>query len=273
MFRAVRLISATSKVSSTRCLGQITLIHSFVDSRRSSQRILEGLPHHRRFSISPALHKKKEKSKSHRSVQDEERELGSSLASSDPYDLSQLHNGISAALSSLKDDLSKLRGGGRFDIGSIEALRVQLSKASKETLRLGDLAQVIPKGGRMVTVLAAEEEHIKPIISAVVSSNLSLTPQADPHNTLQLNVPIPPPTKESRDQAVTMAKKAMERAAAAVRDSRGVVHRRLQDMQRKKAARPDDVRKAQEQMEKVSEKGQKDVKELFETAKKAMERA
>lgn len=65
----------------------------------------------------------------------------------------------------------------------------------------------------------------------------------------------------------------MEKAAGAVRDSRSAVHKRLQDLQKKKIARPDDVRKAQEQMEKLAEKGQKEVKELFEATRKAMERA
>lgn len=64
----------------------------------------------------------------------------------------------------------------------------------------------------------------------------------------------------------------MERTIIAVRESRGAVHKRLQDMQKKKIARPDDVRKAQDQMEKLTEKGQKEVKELFDAAKKGMER-
>jgi ribosome recycling factor len=51
------------------------------------------------------------------------------------------------------------------------------------------------------------------------------------------------------------------------------MHKRLQDMQKKKVARPDDVRKAQDQMEKASDKGQKDVKDLFEAAKRALEQA
>lgn len=64
----------------------------------------------------------------------------------------------------------------------------------------------------------------------------------------------------------------MERAVGAVRDSRGVLHKRLQDMQKRKSARPDDVKKAQVQMEKLTEKGQKEVKDLFEGARKALER-
>ncbi|RAH46931.1 ribosome-recycling factor [Aspergillus brunneoviolaceus CBS 621.78] len=273
----MRATTTLSQVFGARCFPPIAPIISSSPltglHRLSAQHKVAGVLEYRNFSNSAALHKKKDKLRSSSSAVADDRALKDSLSSGDPYDLSQLHDGISTALSSLKDDLSKFRGGGRFDINAIESLRVQLSKAKKETLRLGDLAQVIPKGGRMVTVLAAEEDHVKSIISAIISSNLSLTPQADPHNALQLNVPIPPPTKESREHAVTMAKKAMEKAVTAVRDSRGVVHKRLQDMQKKKTARPDDVRKAQEQMEKLSEKGQKDVKELFETAKKAMERA
>lgn len=106
-----------------------------------------------------------------------------------------------------------------------------------------------------------------------MSSKLSLTPQPDPHNPLQLNIPIPPPTKESRDQSVHAAKQAFEKAAGAVRDSRGAMHKRLQDMQKKKLARPDDVRKAHDQMEKVTDKGQKEVKDMFESARKTLELA
>lgn len=106
-----------------------------------------------------------------------------------------------------------------------------------------------------------------------MSSNLSLTPQPDPHNPLQLNIPIPPPTKESRNQSVHAAKQAFEKAASAIRDSRGAMHKRLQDMQKKKLARPDDVRKAHDQMEKVTEKGQKEAKDMFESARKTLEQA
>lgn len=228
----------------------------------------DGAP---KFSTSQRLLKKKDKGKDV-PAKSEAKGTKAGGPSDDPFDFSQLHDGIATAVSRLKDDLSKLRAGGRFSTESIETLRVHLTKGSKETVRLGDLAQVVPKGGRMVTILASEEDHIKPITSAIVSSNLSLTAQPDAHNSLQLNVPIPPPTKESRDRTIGIAKTAMEKAAGAVRDSRGAVHKRLQDMQKKKTARPDDVRKAQEQMEKFTEKGQKEVKDLFEAARKALER-
>jgi ribosome recycling factor len=123
----------------------------------------------------------------------------------------------------------------------------------------------------MSFLLTKYSQLVKQVNSAIVASNLSLTPQPDAHNPLQLNVPIPPPTKESREQTVKTAKGAMEHASTAVRNSRASFHKKLQDMQKKKEARPDDVRKAHDQMEKVVEKGQKEIKDLFESARKALE--
>ncbi|KAL2005007.1 hypothetical protein VTN00DRAFT_2857 [Thermoascus crustaceus] len=225
----------------------------------------------RYFTNSASLNKKKDKGKKGPDTDITSKSSKLDPVSNDPLDLSELHNGIADAISRLKDDLSKLRAGGRFNPDAIENLQVQLSKGNKETVKLGELAQVIPKGGRMVSVLVGEEDHVKPTNSAIIASDLSLTPQQDPHNPLQLNIPIPPPTKESRDRTVQAAKAAMEKAANTVRNARGVVHKRLQEIQKKKIARPDDVRKAHDQMEKIVEKGQKEVKDTFEAAKKALE--
>ncbi len=78
-------------------------------------------------------------------------------AAEDPYDLSELEDGISRAQEQLKNDLSKLRSGGRFNPEVIDNLRVRVDKASKETARLGDLAQVVPRG-RMLNVMVGEKD-------------------------------------------------------------------------------------------------------------------
>jgi ribosome recycling factor len=69
-----------------------------------------------------------------------------------------LNNGIKLVLEKLKDDLSKLRTGGRFNPEILESLRVQLNKDVKGTERLGDLAQVLPKGGRSLMLLVGEKD-------------------------------------------------------------------------------------------------------------------
>ncbi|KAL4798141.1 Hsp70 protein-domain-containing protein [Aspergillus venezuelensis] len=226
----------------------------------------------RGFSSSSILHKSKKRDSTKQSGA-EAKGLQANAASEDPLDLTQLDHGIATAVSRLKDELSKLRMGGRLSPETIENLRVRLGKETKETVKLGELAQIVPKGGRMVTILVSEVNHMKPINSAIISSNLSLTPQQDPHNALQLNIPIPPPTKESRDQTVLAAKAATERAAQSVRESRGVLHKRLQEVIKKRLAQPDEARKSHAKMEKLAEKGQEEIKNLFDAAKKAMERA
>jgi len=84
----------------------------------------------------------------------------------DPYDFSTLESGIAKAVERLKDALGKLRAGGRFNPEIIERLKVQLKagegrqgeKVKIETVDVGDLAQVVPKGGRSVVVLVGDED-------------------------------------------------------------------------------------------------------------------
>jgi len=84
----------------------------------------------------------------------------------DPFDLSALSTAIASAHARLRDDLSKLRAGGRFNTDVVDALRVRLGgKAGVEkdgqtaatTVRLGDLAQVVPRG-RVLEVVVGERE-------------------------------------------------------------------------------------------------------------------
>lgn len=82
----------------------------------------------------------------------------SSAALDDPYDVSALEGRIAQALAELQDALSQLRTGGRFNTDLLEGLRVGLVKGSKESVRLGDVAQVLPRGGRSVCVLVGESE-------------------------------------------------------------------------------------------------------------------
>lgn len=118
----------------------------------------------RAFSNTHILYKKKDKAKkgasSEQSDDDDQpsKSTGGGGVPDDPSDLSQLQNDIAASITRLKDDLSRLRAGGRLNTEVIEEFRVHLSKGSKDSVKLGELAQVVPKGGRMVTVLVAEED-------------------------------------------------------------------------------------------------------------------
>lgn len=109
----------------------------------------------RTFSHTPLLLKKK--GRAEREKEEEEAEKSSGVVE-DPFDFSTLEAGIEKGLEKLKNDLSKLRTGGRFNPELLENVRVHLSKDSKATERLGDLAQVLPKGGRSLMVLVGEKD-------------------------------------------------------------------------------------------------------------------
>lgn len=89
----------------------------------------------------------------------------SAAGSDDPFDFSELESGISKAHDKLKDELSKLRAGGRFNPELLENLRVQLvnkdKESGKESVRLGDVAQVVPRG-RVLGVMVGEKDVSPP---------------------------------------------------------------------------------------------------------------
>ncbi|KAH7391423.1 ribosome recycling factor-domain-containing protein [Cadophora sp. MPI-SDFR-AT-0126] len=222
----------------------------------------------RHFSQTPLLLKKKGRADREEAASSQTTEV------EDPYDFSTLESSIEKVLEKLKNDLSKLRTGGRFNPEVLENLRVHLVKDSKATEKLGDLAQVLPKGGRSLMILVGEKDHVKPIISAIQGSkDLNLQPVQDAKNAAQLNVPIPPPTKESRDLALGAASKTGETANVGIRNARGAMQKRLRAMEIKKTIRPDDLKKASKEMEKIVEKAVADVKKTVDAARKGMEQA
>lgn len=108
------------------------------------------------FSTSACLFKKSGKLKERKTI--EHVSSGSEQDDCDPYNFETLDLEIQQALDHLKDDLSKLRSGGRFNPEVIEDLRITLDKGRSVTTRLGELAQVVPRGGRLVIVLVGEAD-------------------------------------------------------------------------------------------------------------------
>jgi hypothetical protein len=84
----------------------------------------------------------------------------------DPYDFTELNAGIAKAVARLKDALVKTRDAGRITPEMVESFPVELnvkgaaahgSKPHHERQKLGDIASVVQKGGRMVQVYCSEE--------------------------------------------------------------------------------------------------------------------
>lgn len=189
----------------------------------------------------------------------------------DPYDYSTLQTGIDKAIERLKDALSKTRNAGRVSSETIEDLRVELEKGGKK-VRLGDIAAVVPRGGRTMQVFCGEEGQVRAIKTAIQASPFSLTPTSDNENPLLLTFPVPPATAETRKQAADEAKKMKERADLDVRTARGDAQKIFNKWDKEKAVIKDELHKARLGMEKVVKAGTEEVQRTYEAALKTLER-
>ncbi|KAI9894671.1 MAG: hypothetical protein M1814_002027 [Vezdaea aestivalis] len=188
----------------------------------------------------------------------------------DPFNFAALDEAILKTRTRLQHDLANLRGGGRMDPKVVESILVKLDKAGNQRTKLGDIATVVPKGGRSMMLIAGDQTDLKAISSALMSSSLELNPQPSPsRNPLELQIPIPPPTQESRLEAQKEASKLGEQAARGIRNARQVCKQRLKQMQQAKLARGDDIRRAEKKMEIIVEKGVVEAKGLVDAARKA----
>ena len=150
-------------------------------------------------------------------------------------------------------------------------LRVELEKGARK-IRLGDIAAVVPKGGRSMHVFCGEAGQVRPIMSAILSSPFSLTPSVDRENPLLLTFAVPPATAETRGQAAEEAKRCKERADLEVRTARGEAQKVLNRWDKERSVVKDDLHKAREGMEAVVKAGGEELKRTYEAALKTLER-
>lgn len=115
-------------------------------------------PSSRPLTSSAPLRKKKDKSSLH-STASEKSDKGSrsSNVPVDPLDFSAFEAAIERILESLKAELAKLRHNTGRSPEVIEELRVKLVKGSRDTVALGEIAQVIPRG-RVLVVAVGEKD-------------------------------------------------------------------------------------------------------------------
>ena len=293
VLRSQSLAGSSRKVTSVKCTARPFPLWSLqpnkicCDRVSQSRRFSTVLPYHKKSSASSKSARKSPKVES----SDVDEHIPNNKATKnkdaeiDPYDYSQLESGIADAVARLKDALSKTRDAGRVTPEMVENLPVVLNvkhpdqakpkgkgeTAHHERAKIGDIASVVPKGGRMLQVFAAEEAHIKPLIHAIVGSDQNLNPDLDKNNPLLLLVPVPPATAETRAQAAAEAKKCFDKASLEVRNARGDAQKRHRKMELEKLVIKDELAKAHKGMEDVAKKGQDEVKKVYENALKALQ--
>lgn len=191
----------------------------------------------------------------------------------DPYNFKKFDDSVKHAVDGCKTEIQHLKSfSGRVDPSVVENLMVTISQGKKEDggkevkLRLSELAHVAPKGREFI--LTVNDESFVNNIKNTVLAQMSMNPQPVSPNTPNiLKVPIPMPTKESRQNTVTLVQKAGQKWLDKVQYIRGAHFSHLEKLKKAGTARPDDVKKAEKKLQEKLDRTNKELKQLIEKAK------
>ncbi len=169
----------------------------------------------------------------------------------DPFDLADVEHSFGRVSEKHEAQLKLMRTGGRFNPDTIGALPVRPDKNAQVTYPLRELAQVVVKGGRTVSIMVSEERLVKPVQSAIMNSeDFNQQPQRAEDNELELLMKVEP---ERADALVKRAKDILHRwreDVRAERHKRDVVHKKWKD---DKVITTDDKRKLDKDLQKLQD--------------------
>ncbi|MCH7717896.1 MAG: ribosome recycling factor [Chloroflexi bacterium] len=169
------------------------------------------------------------------------------------------------AVEALRRDLATVRTG-RASPGLVEQLRVDYYGTPTP---LKQLASITVPEARLLTVQPWDKGSLGAIEKAIQKSDLGLNPNND--GTI-IRLVIPQLTEERRRELVRVVHKKAEDGRVAIRNVRRDDHEMLRDLLREKEISEDEEHRAQEQLQKITDRfvaqvdevGQEKERELLE---------
>ena len=146
-----------------------------------------------------------------------------------------------------KNELKKLRTG-RASTSLLEHLKVEYYGSD---VPLQQVANVAVEDSRTLTVVPWEKQMVQVIEKAIMKSDLGLTPNTA--GTV-IRVPLPALTEERRRDLTKVVRHEAENARVAIRNVRRDVMHDLKEMLKEKMVSEDDDRRAQEEVQKLTDK-------------------
>jgi len=150
-------------------------------------------------------------------------------------------------VSSFKNELKRLRTG-RAHTSLLEHIRVEYYG---NEVPLQQVANIAAEDARTLTVTPWEKTMVQPIEKAIMKSDLGLMPATA--GTV-IRVPMPPLTEERRRDLTKVVRHEAENARVAVRNVRRDVMNELKEMLKEKLVSQDDDRRAQEEVQKLTDR-------------------
>ena len=154
---------------------------------------------------------------------------------------------MAKTVEALKHDLAKIRTG-RAHPGLLDHIHVDYYGSM---VPLSQVAQVGLGDARTITVQPWEKKMVAAVEKAIRDSDLGVNPAS--HGDL-IRVPMPPLTEERRKELTKVVRHEGETARVAVRNTRRDAITHLKDMMKKKEVSEDEERRAQDEVQKLTDK-------------------
>jgi len=157
----------------------------------------------------------------------------------------------------LKNDLGKVRTG-RAHTGLLDHVMVDYYG---NPTPLPQVANVTLLDGRTIGVNPWEKKMAQAIEKAIRDSDLGLNPMSQGD---VVRVPMPALTEERRRDLIKVVRHEGENARVAVRNIRRDANNQLKDLLKKKAVAEDEERRAQDEVQKLTDKAIAEIDKLLE---------
>ncbi len=162
------------------------------------------------------------------------------------------------SIESLEGQFNKIRTG-RATPAILDVVRVSYYGVDTP---LSQVANVIVEDARTLLISPWEKKLVPEIEKAIYRSDLGLNP-----NTTSdvIRVPMPPLTEETRKTYIKQARQEAENARVAIRNVRRDANGMIKDLLKEKEISEDDQRRAEEAIQKVTDKYIADVDKHLES--------
>lgn len=167
------------------------------------------------------------------------------------------------SVEALKNNLSKIRTG-RAHPSLLSGLSVEYYGASTP---LSQIANVIAEDARTLAITVFDKELTPKVEKAILMSDLGLNPMSA--GTV-IRVPLPPLTEERRRDLVKIVRGEAEGGRVAVRNIRRDANNDLKALLKDKAISEDEERKAQDEIQKLTDAAVKKIDDILAVKEKEL---
>lgn len=167
------------------------------------------------------------------------------------------------SLETLKNHISKIRTG-RAQPSLLDGIQVEYYGSATP---LRQLANVVAEDARTLAISVFDRSLISAVEKAILTSDLGLNPSSAGTT---IRVPLPPLTEERRRDLIKIVKGEGEQGKVAVRNIRRDANDKIKALLKDKAISEDEERKAQDEIQKITDSFVKKVDEVLADKEKEL---